>query len=389
MRRSALALALVAALGAATLVVSAQAAGALFWIDTRFSAPTLNRADANGIPLTSVALTGASLPEGLAIDAGGKLYFAEAAFSGARVMRTAPTFGSLMPLVSGGTSLRGIAVDDFAHTLYWTSSNLVTGPGVYRSNLDGTGVIVLESLPAPANPRGICVDHAGGKVYWADFERDGIYRANLDGTLMELWQALPVLSRPYGIAYDPVGLRVIWTEYSGKIRSCATAGGVPITILASLQNPTYLALDPAGGQMYWSEAGVGVQHLYKASMVGGPRTTLPVPITTFGGLAFQANDNVDAPGPGLPTEFALSPVAPNPARGAVDAWFALPHEARVRVSVFDLQGRELAVLENGVLPAGRHLAHWDPALASNAAGLYFVRLATEGRTWVRRVVVAR
>jgi DNA-binding beta-propeller fold protein YncE len=364
MRRSALTLALVAALGAATLAVSAQAAGALFWIDTRFTAPTINRADANGIPLMSVALTGASLPEGLAIDAGGKLYFAEAAFSGARVMRTAPTFGSLMPLVSGGTSLRGIAVDDVAHTLYWTSSNLVTGPRVYRSNLDGTGVIVLESLPAPANPRGICVDHAGGKVYWADFERDGI-------------------------AYDPVGLRVIWTEYSGKIRSCATAGGSPLTILASLQNPTYIALDPAGGQMYWSEAGVGAQHLYKASMAGGLRTTLSVPVTTFGGLAFQANDNVDVPGLGLPTEFGLSPIAPNPAHGAVDAWFALPHEARVRVSVFDLQGRELAVLENGMLPAGRHLAHWDPALGSNAAGLYFVRLASEGRTWVRRVVVAR
>jgi DNA-binding beta-propeller fold protein YncE len=260
---------------------------------------------------------------------------------------------------------------------------------VHRSALDGTGVIVLESLPAGANPRGICVDHAGGKLYWADFERDGIYRANLDGTLMELWQALPVLARPYGIAYDPVGLRVIWTEYSGKIRSCATAGGAPLTIYASLQNPTYIALDPTGGQMYWSEAGVGAQHLYKASMAGGPRTTLSAPVATFGGLAFQADDNVDVPDPGLPREFALSPIAPNPARDVVDASFALPHEARVRVSVFDLQGRELAVLQNGWLPAGRHLAHWDPAQGSNAEGLYFVRLAAAGRTWVRRVVVTR
>lgn len=388
MRRSALALALVAALGAATLAVRAQAAGAVFWIDTRYSAPTLNRMDANGNPLTSVALTAGSLPEGLAIDATGKLYFAEAAYSGARVMRSAVTFGGMTQLVGGGSSLRGIAVDDVAKTLYWTSSNMVTGPRIYRSGINGTAPFVLESLPAAANPRGICVDHAGGKVYWADFERDGIYRANLDGTLMEQWQVLPAASRPYGIAFDPVGQRVIWTEYSGKIRSCGTGGGSPITLIASLLSPTYIALDPANGQMYWSESGVGAQRLYKGSMAGGTRVLLAPIITTFGGLAFQANDQVDAPGPDLPTEFALSPIAPNPARGAVDAWFALPHAAHVRVSVFDLQGRERAVLENGVLPAGRHLAHWDPALGSNAAGLYFVRLSAEGRTWVRRVILA-
>lgn len=387
MRRSRIVLAV--ALGAALLAPAAHAGGALFWIDTNFGAPTLNHADANGLNLASVALTASTLPEGLAIDGTGKLYLAEAAYSGARILRSAPTLASFVPLVSGGTANRGIAVDNVTHMLYWTSSDLVTGPRVYRSNTDGSAVTVIEALPAAANPRGICVDHTGGKVYWADFDRDGIYRANLDGTFLELWQSLPSLSHPYGVAFDPVGQRVIWTEYSGKIRSATTAGGAPVALVSGLLNPTYLALDPAGGQMYWAEAGAGAQHLYRAAMSGGARTLLAAPLATYGGLAYESDDRVDAPVAGLPTEFALSPVAPNPARGAVGAWFALPHEARVRVSVYDVQGRERAVLEDGVLPAGRHHAAWDPALHADAAGLYLVRLAADGRTWVRRVVVVR
>ena len=54
------------------------------------------------------------------------------------------------------------------------------------------------------------------------------------------------------------------------------------------------------------------------------------------------------------TEFALSPVWPNPVRGSTRFQFALPQEARVHLSVHDVQGRELLVLADGSYPAGRH-----------------------------------
>lgn len=44
---------------------------------------------------------------------------------------------------------------------------------------------------------------------------------------------------------------------------------------------------------------------------------------------------------------------------AVRLAFALPRESRVRLRVIDLQGREVAVLANGTLPAGRHEASWN------------------------------
>jgi hypothetical protein len=90
------------------------------------------------------------------------------------------------------------------------------------------------------------------------------------------------------------------------------------------------------------------------------------------------------------TEFALAPVLPNPVHGSTRFVFAMPKEASVRLSVHDVQGRELLVLADGSLPAGRHSIDW----ASNGRthldpGLYFVRLSIPGRSFVQRFALVR
>src|SRR6185503_16814272 len=141
----------------------------------------------------------------------------------------------------------------------------------------------------------------------------------------------------------------------------------------------------------WSEGGAGSQHIYRGPMTGGSRTALSLPLTTYGGLAFQPNATVSTPtDASLPSDFALAPLYPNPGHGPVRVEFALPRESHVRLNVIDLQGREVAVLMDATLPAGRHETSW----ASNAgkgipAGIYFVRLAAEGQTWSRRQVRTR
>jgi hypothetical protein len=69
--------------------------------------------------------------------------------------------------------------------------------------------------------------------------------------------------------------------------------------------------------------------------------------------------------------------------------FALPSERHARVDVIDLQGRQVAVLADATFPAGRHQASWNTRGRQPAsAGVYFVRLVTQERTWVRRFVLA-
>jgi hypothetical protein len=237
------------------------------------------------------------------------------------------------------------------------------------------------------------VDHTGGKIYWADFDLNGIYRANLDGSVVTLLVSLPVDSRPYGIVVNAPAQLIYWTEYGGgKIKRANTDGTAVTTLASGLFNPTYITLDPATARMYWTEGGVGHQAIRRASTTGAGMVNLPCPVTTYGGLAFTPITTVSAPsqGPMLPAEFALQHPWPNPGSGSIEVRFALPRESRLRLSVFDLQGREVAVLAEGVLPAGNHETQWNTHASRGVrSGMYFVRLAADGRVWNQRLVVGR
>ncbi|MBI5711604.1 MAG: hypothetical protein HZC42_15065, partial [Candidatus Eisenbacteria bacterium] len=93
---------------------------------------------------------------------------------------------------------------------------------------------------------------------------------------------------------------------------------------------------------------------------------------------------------GAVTDFELAPVWPNPLRGSARIGFAVPRACGLRLSVLDIQGREVAVLADGAYAPGRHQAEWDAAARGGARpGLYFVRLRVPGRVLVRRVVMTR
>jgi hypothetical protein len=66
--------------------------------------------------------------------------------------------------------------------------------------------------------------------------------------------------------------------------------------------------------------------------------------------------------------------------------FALAREMPARVSIHDLQGRELAVLAEGTFSWGGHSLYWDGRSGAGIAppGVYFARLAAEGRVIARR-----
>ena len=88
---------------------------------------------------------------------------------------------------------------------------------------------------------------------------------------------------------------------------------------------------------------------------------------------------------------ALAPIVPNPTRGRAHMGFALPRATQVRLSVLDIQGREVAVLAQGMFEAGRHSVEWDGRGREGAlgAGLYLVRLQTPGQVQVKKMVWAR
>lgn len=90
--------------------------------------------------------------------------------------------------------------------------------------------------------------------------------------------------------------------------------------------------------------------------------------------------------------FALDAPRPNPSRGTTALSFALPAEGPVSLAVYDVQGRRVATLVDGVRPAGTHRVTWGGADDQGrpvGSGVYFVRLNAAERTATERLSLLR
>ncbi|MEY4045112.1 MAG: 1,4-alpha-glucan branching enzyme GlgB [Actinomycetota bacterium] len=108
--------------------------------------------------------------------------------------------------------------------------------------------------------------------------------------------------------------------------------------------------------------------------------TIALPKMTFTVLAPLSFVGVEPPTPGpAPAELSLSAPWPNPSREHSVLRFALPQAGRVRMTVHDVTGRLVRVVEDRTFEVGSHATAWngrDEAGALSPSGLYFVRLET-------------
>jgi hypothetical protein len=78
---------------------------------------------------------------------------------------------------------------------------------------------------------------------------------------------------------------------------------------------------------------------------------------------------------------------PNPFNPTTKIYYNVPMESKVRLSIFDAAGREVAVLVNGVTPEGSHIVEFDgSALAS---GVYFYRLETPANVITNKMILLK
>jgi hypothetical protein len=75
---------------------------------------------------------------------------------------------------------------------------------------------------------------------------------------------------------------------------------------------------------------------------------------------------------GLPASYALSQNYPNPFNPSTTIRYDLPKNAYVRIVVYDVLGRVVATLADGVQTASRYALEWSPSGLSS--GIYFCRI---------------
>ena len=113
--------------------------------------------------------------------------------------------------------------------------------------------------------------------------------------------------------------------------------------------------------------------------------TLPTKtVTTFVAEGvFVSNESVEE----IPAGYDLQVNYPNPFADVTSVSYEIPQNETVRLTVFDVHGREVATLVDGPVTAGSHRAQFDGRGLSS--GIYFYTLSTGSVTLRRSMLLAR
>ncbi len=89
----------------------------------------------------------------------------------------------------------------------------------------------------------------------------------------------------------------------------------------------------------------------------------------------------------IPSSFALSQNYPNPFNPVTNIEFDVPKSTQVRLVVYDIMGREVAVLVNEMLSAGSYRVRFDGS--SLSSGIYFYRLISGEYTRTNKMLLIK
>jgi len=89
----------------------------------------------------------------------------------------------------------------------------------------------------------------------------------------------------------------------------------------------------------------------------------------------------------LPKGYDLDQNYPNPFNPVTTIDYAIPQHSDVKVKIFDLLGREVAVLVNESKGAGKYSVQWDAS--AMPSGIYFYRLEANGRREIKKAILMK
>ena len=208
--------------------------------------------------------TTANNPAGVAVDALGSIYVANAAFSNHSSMITfsnhssmihkynAPPANQTAPFnVSITSNVAGVALDN-------TSGNATSGylyvTDYYNNHINiynSAGTLTATwSTPLPTGaPTGVAVD-SSGNVYVTDARNNYLYKYNSSGSILASWSTTGV---PSGVAVDS-SFNVYVADLSDHMIIVYSSTGTQTASWSTTGTPFGVAVNPAGTKVYVADA---------------------------------------------------------------------------------------------------------------------------------------
>lgn len=307
------------------------------------------------------------------------------------------TVGGAMTVLQDGSYLaaipvqKGPTIGDFI----WTF--------IYRSTDNGDTWLARDSMQL-GEPKGMIT--VGSNQVLIGTTLDGVYRSVTAG---DHWWPVDTTSHFFGSRYtmDVAKSRegTIYYTQGAKLRR-STDGGINIANLVTpspsstinalcvvADNEIYIATDDK--KIYksttmgnsWQLMTTGLPsgaNFYSLKIIGGKLFTG----TYAYGVYYYDPDAVSVSnGNTIVNGFDLKQNYPNPFNPSTKISFSIAKSSFVRLSVYDMIGREVSALINENKPAGTYEINFDASALSG--GIYFYKLQTEGFTETKKMTLSK
>lgn len=207
-----------------------------------------------------------------------KLFVLEASGDG-RLFSVNPDGSGKSVIVTGCRVPDGVAVDVEGRHIYWTNmgSPPVNDGSIERVDLDGSNRITIVPPGGTFTPKQLHLDTVGRNLYWGDREGMRVMRCDLDGSNVRTLVQTGVGEDRHdetkwcvGVAVDHAGGHLYWTQKGpsdaglGRIlragieipagESAVHRGDVEV-VFKDLPEPIDLEIDPTTRTLYWTDRG--------------------------------------------------------------------------------------------------------------------------------------
>jgi hypothetical protein len=89
----------------------------------------------------------------------------------------------------------------------------------------------------------------------------------------------------------------------------------------------------------------------------------------------------------MPLAFEINNAYPNPFNAVAEISYQLPIDSEAKLTIYDILGNEMAILDQGRRSAGQHQVTWDASGVSS--GVYFVKLNSDDNAAVRKITLLK
>jgi hypothetical protein len=140
--------------------------------------------------------------------------------------------------------------------------------------------------------------------------------------------------------------------------------------------------NPTSGEVYAVDDSMAVTVTYSPTEVGECNETLTVQNNDQDVIINVHGEAVATSVPlsnasGIPNTFGLDACYPNPFNAQTIIPYRVPSESAVSIVIYSVDGRLMAILNQGRVLPGNHRVSWSPDEATT--GVYFVELRADGR----------